>query len=147
MSGPSNLPPIVAAQPISFDRCPRKGRRSTSTSVRTGASDIVVAARAVDPALALVSVERVLKGDAPEQIISSLTSTALRFPRSGLSRKASSETSQLVNRFQLALFWSTSLRSRELPPKRELRLGKPRGGCRAVAAQPPSLTPAGGCPP
>ena len=29
--------------------------------------------------------------------------------------------------------WSTILRSRELTPKRELRLGKPREGCRAVA--------------
>jgi hypothetical protein len=35
---------------------------------RVQASDIVVVARVVDPALALVSVERVLKGDAPKQI-------------------------------------------------------------------------------
>lgn len=35
---------------------------------RVQASDIVVMARVVDPALALVSVERVLKGDAPKQI-------------------------------------------------------------------------------
>jgi HEAT repeats len=35
---------------------------------RVQASDIVVVARVVDPALALVSVERVFKGDAPKQI-------------------------------------------------------------------------------
>ena len=35
---------------------------------RVQASDVVVVARVVDPALALVSVERVLKGDAPKQI-------------------------------------------------------------------------------
>ena len=35
---------------------------------RVQASDIVVMARVVDPALALVNVERVLKGDAPKQI-------------------------------------------------------------------------------
>ena len=35
---------------------------------RVQASDIVVLARVVDPALALVNVERVLKGDAPKQI-------------------------------------------------------------------------------
>lgn len=35
---------------------------------RVQASDIVVVARVVDPALALVRVERVLKGDAPKQI-------------------------------------------------------------------------------
>jgi hypothetical protein len=35
---------------------------------RVQASDIVVLARIVDPALALVSVERVLKGEAPQQI-------------------------------------------------------------------------------
>ena len=35
---------------------------------RVQASDIVVVARVIDPALALVSVERVLKGDAPKQI-------------------------------------------------------------------------------
>ena len=35
---------------------------------RVQASDIIVVARVVDPALALVSVERVLKGDAPKQI-------------------------------------------------------------------------------
>ena len=32
--------------------------------------------------------------------------------------------------------WSTILRSRELTPKRELRLGEPGEGCRAVAAKP-----------
>jgi hypothetical protein len=42
---------------------------------------------------------------------------------------------QLARRFQLALFWSTSLRSRELTPKRELRLGEPGEGCRAGAAE------------
>jgi len=35
---------------------------------RVQVSDVVVVARVVDPALALVSVERVLKGDAPKQI-------------------------------------------------------------------------------
>src|SRR5262245_7751749 len=35
---------------------------------RVQASDIVVVARVVDPALALVTVERVLKGDAPKRI-------------------------------------------------------------------------------
>src|SRR5262245_1873652 len=35
---------------------------------RVQASDIVVVARVVDPAVALVSIERVLKGDAPKQI-------------------------------------------------------------------------------
>lgn len=39
-------------------------------------------------------------------------------------------------RFQLTLVWSTSLRSRELMPTRELRLGEPREGCRAEAAEP-----------
>ena len=32
--------------------------------------------------------------------------------------------------------WSTILRSRELTPKCELRLGEPREGCRAEAAKP-----------
>ena len=40
-----------------------------------------------------------------------------------------------TTRFQLAPVWSTILRSRALTPKRELRLGKPREGCRAVASQ------------
>ena len=35
---------------------------------RVQVSDIIVLARVVDPALALVSVERVFKGDAPKQI-------------------------------------------------------------------------------
>ena len=35
---------------------------------RVQMSDLVVLARVVDPALALVSVERVLKGSAPKQI-------------------------------------------------------------------------------
>lgn len=35
---------------------------------RVPASDVVVLARIIDPALALVSVERVLKGDAPKQL-------------------------------------------------------------------------------
>ena len=43
--------------------------------------------------------------------------------------------SQLITGFQLALFWSTILRSRELTPKRELRLGKPCEGCLAEAAE------------
>ena len=52
------------------------------------------------------------------------------------SRNWSRCRSQLVIRFQLTLVWSTILRSRELPPKRELRLGEPCEGCRAVAAEP-----------
>ena len=40
---------------------------------------------------------------------------------------------QLVNRFQLATFWSTSLRCREYKPSRQLRLGEPSEGCRAEA--------------
>ena len=43
--------------------------------------------------------------------------------------------SQLITGFQLALFWSTILRSRELTPKRELRLGEPCEGCLAEAAE------------
>jgi hypothetical protein len=42
---------------------------------------------------------------------------------------------QLVSRFHLGQIWATILRSRELTPKRELRLGKPREGCRAVASR------------
>jgi hypothetical protein len=47
-------------------------------------------------------------------------------------------------RFQLVLFWSTSLRSRELTPKRELRLGKPASLQPAKAAAPKRCSCEGG---
>jgi len=53
------------------------------------------------------------------------------------SRSASIRLNKTATWFQMALFWSTILRSRGLTPKRELRLGKPREGCRAVAAASP----------
>jgi hypothetical protein len=51
-----------------------------------------------------------------------------------LVRKRSSCLSHATIWFQLAPVWSTSLRSRELTPQRELRLGEPREGCLAEAA-------------
>jgi len=56
--------------------------------------------------------------------------------RHAVLRTASTELSHGAIWFQLALFWSTILRSRELTPKCEFRLGEPREGCRAEAAKP-----------
>ena len=67
---PPNVGQIVVVQPALVDRRPRRGDQYFDLGLhgRVQASDIVVLGRVVDPALALVSVERVFKGEAPKQI-------------------------------------------------------------------------------